>query len=128
MYRCAVYLIEQGLAYVDEQSAEDMKANRGDFTRPGVNSPFRDRSVAENLQRFADMKDGKAGRRRCRAARQDRHGCAQYQLRDPAIYRVRHAEHHNTGNQWCIYPDVHLRAPHRGCAGAHHPLHLHAGI
>ncbi|MBP7648198.1 MAG: glutamine--tRNA ligase, partial [Comamonas sp.] len=59
MYRCAVYLIEQGLAYVDEQSAEDMRANRGDFTRPGVNSPYRDRSVAENLQRFADMKDGK---------------------------------------------------------------------
>ncbi|MDH1475933.1 glutamine--tRNA ligase/YqeY domain fusion protein [Comamonas thiooxydans] len=104
MYRCAVYLIEQGLAYVDEQSADEMKANRGDFTRPGVNSPFRDRSAAENLQRFADMKDGKLADGAAVLRAKIDMAAPNINLRDPAIYRVRHAEHHNTGNQWCIYP------------------------
>ena len=104
MYRCAVYLIEQGLAYVDEQSAEEMRANRGDFTRPGVNSPFRDRSVAENLQRFADMKEGKLPDGAAVLRAKIDMTAPNINLRDPAIYRVRHAEHHNTGNQWCIYP------------------------
>lgn len=104
MHRCAVYLIEQGLAYVDEQSAEDMKANRGDFTRPGVNSPFRDRSVAENLQRFADMKAGQLADGAAVLRAKIDMAAPNINLRDPAIYRVRHAEHHNTGNQWCIYP------------------------
>lgn len=104
MYRCAVYLIEQGLAYVDEQSAEDMKANRGDFTRPGVNSPFRDRSVAENLARFEDMKAGKLTDGAAVLRAKIDMAAPNINLRDPAIYRVRHAEHHNTGNAWCIYP------------------------
>ena len=104
MYRAAVYLIEQGLAYVDEQSADDMKANRGDFTRPGVNSPFRDRSVAENLQRFADMKDGKLEDGAAVLRAKIDMSAPNINLRDPAIYRVRHAEHHNTGDKWCIYP------------------------
>ncbi|UXC18678.1 MULTISPECIES: glutamine--tRNA ligase/YqeY domain fusion protein [Comamonas] len=104
MYRCAVYLIEQGLAYVDEQSADEMRANRGDFTRPGVNSPFRDRSVAENLERFADMKDGKLPDGAAVLRAKIDMTAPNINLRDPAIYRVRHAEHHNTGNQWCIYP------------------------
>ncbi len=104
MHRCAVYLIEQGLAYVDEQSADDMKANRGDFTRPGVNSPFRDRSVAENLQRFADMKDGKLADGMAVLRAKIDMAAPNINLRDPAIYRVRHATHHNTGDQWCIYP------------------------
>ena len=104
MHRCAVYLIEQGLAYVDEQSADDMKANRGDFTRPGVNSPFRDRSVAENLQRFADMKAGLLADGAAVLRAKIDMAAPNINLRDPAIYRVRHAEHHNTGNQWCIYP------------------------
>ena len=104
MHRCAVYLIEQGLAYVDEQSADDMKANRGDFTRPGVNSPFRDRSVAENLQRFADMKDGKLADGMAVLRAKIDMAAPNIHRRDPAIYRVRHATHHNTGDQWCIYP------------------------
>ncbi len=104
MYRCAVYLIEQGLAYVDEQSADEMRANRGDFTRPGVNSPFRDRSVAENLERFADMKEGKLPDGAAVLRAKIDMTAPNINLRDPAIYRVRHAEHHNTGNQWCIYP------------------------
>jgi glutaminyl-tRNA synthetase len=104
MYRAAEYLVEQGLAYVDEQSADEMKANRGDFSRPGVDSPFRNRTVAENLARFRDMRDGKlADGAAVLRARIDM-ASPNINLRDPAIYRVRHAEHHNTGNQWCIYP------------------------
>ena len=87
-----------------EQSAEDMKANRGDFTRPGVNSPFRDRSVAENLARFEDMKAGKLADGAAVLRAKIDMAAPNINLRDPAIYRVRHAEHHNTGNQWCIYP------------------------
>ena len=104
MHRAAVHLIEKGLAYVDEQSAEDMKASRGDFTRPGVNSPFRDRPVAESLQRFADMKEGKLPDGAAVLRAKIDMASPNINLRDPAIYRVRHAEHHNTGNQWCIYP------------------------
>jgi glutaminyl-tRNA synthetase len=104
MHRAAVYLIEQGLAYVDEQSAEDMRINRGDFGKPGVDSPFRKRSVAENLQRFADMRagglaDGSAVLR----AKIDM-ASPNINMRDPAIYRIRHATHHHTGDSWCIYP------------------------
>ena len=104
MYRAAVYLIEQGVAYVDEQSAEDMKANRGDFGRPGVNSPFRDRSVAENLARFSEMKDGKLQDGSAVLRAKIDMAAPNINLRDPAIYRVRHATHHNTSDKWCIYP------------------------
>ncbi len=104
MYRAAEYLIEQGLAYVDEQSADDMKANRGDFSRPGVDSPFRSRTVAENLARFREMRDGKLPDGAAVLRAKIDMASPNINLRDPAIYRVRHAEHHNTGNQWCIYP------------------------
>ena len=104
MHRAAVYLIEQGLAYVDEQSAEDMRINRGDFGKPGVDSPFRSRSVQDNMQRFADMRagglaDGSAVLR----AKIDM-AAPNINMRDPAIYRIRHATHHHTGDTWCIYP------------------------
>ena len=104
MYRAAEYLIGQGLAYVDEQSADEMKANRGDFSRPGVDSPFRARSVAENLARFRDMRDGKLPDGAAVLRARIDMASPNINLRDPAIYRVRHAEHHNTGNQWCVYP------------------------
>lgn len=104
MYRAAEYLIEQGLAYVDEQSADDMKANRGDFSRPGVDSQFRSRTVAENLARFREMRDGKLPDGAAVLRAKIDMASPNINLRDPAIYRVRHAEHHNTGNQWCIYP------------------------
>ncbi len=104
MHRAAVYLIEQGLAYVDEQSADEMRANRGDFSKPGVNSPFRARSVAENLARFAQMKAGELadGAAVLRAKIDMAH--PNINMRDPAIYRIRRAHHHNTGDAWCIYP------------------------
>ena len=104
MHRAAVYLIEQGLAYVDEQSAEDMRKNRGDFGTPGVDSPFRSRSVTDNLARFEDMRQGKLadGAAVLRAKIDMAH--PNINMRDPAIYRIRRAHHHNTGDTWCIYP------------------------
>jgi len=104
MYRAAEALIERGLAYVDEQSAEQMRANRGDFTTPGVDSPFRGRSPAENLARFREMRDGKhADGAMVLRAKIDM-ASPNLNLRDPAIYRIKHAHHHNTGDRWCIYP------------------------
>ena len=104
MYRAAEYLIEAGHAYVDEQSAEEMRANRGDFSKPGVDSPFRGRTPAENLARFREMRDGKhADGSMVLRAKIDM-ASPNINLRDPAIYRIKHAEHHNTGNQWCVYP------------------------
>lgn len=104
MYRAAEYLVEQGLAYVDEQTAEEMRANRGDFTKPGTNSPFRDRTPVENLERFRAMRDGKLADGAAVLRAKIDMAAANINMRDPAIYRVRHAEHHNTGNKWCIYP------------------------
>ncbi len=104
MYRAAEYLIETGHAYVDEQTPEQMRENRGDFVKPGTDSPFRNRTPAENLARFREMKDGKLpdGAAVLRAKISMAH--PNINLRDPAIYRIKHAEHHATGNQWCIYP------------------------
>ena len=104
MYRAAEYLIESGNAYVDEQTAEEMRTNRGDFGKPGVNSPYRGRSPAENLARFRQMRDGALadGAAVLRARIDMAH--PNINLRDPAIYRIRHATHHNTGDRWCVYP------------------------
>jgi glutaminyl-tRNA synthetase len=104
MYRAAEYLIEAGLAYVDEQSAEEMRVNRGDFSRPGTDSPFRSRSIEENLQRFRDMRDGKLADGAAVLRAKIDMASPNINMRDPAIYRIRRAEHHNTGTKWCIYP------------------------
>jgi glutaminyl-tRNA synthetase len=104
MYRAAEYLIEAGLAYVDEQSADDMRANRGDFGKPGVNSPFRALPKEHHLARFKEMADGlHADGAMVLRAKIDM-ASPNINLRDPAIYRIRHAHHHNTGSKWCIYP------------------------
>jgi glutaminyl-tRNA synthetase len=104
MYRAAEYLIEAGHAYVDEQTPEQMRANRGDFGKPGVDSPFRSRTPADNLARFREMRDGQhADGAMVLRAKIDM-ASPNINLRDPAIYRIKHAEHHNTGNKWCIYP------------------------
>ncbi len=104
MYRAAEYLVSAGHAYVDEQSAEDMRFNRGDFSRPGINSPFRDRSPQDNLARLREMRDAKHldGSMVLRA-KVDM-ASPNINMRDPTIYRIRRAEHHNTGDTWCIYP------------------------
>jgi glutaminyl-tRNA synthetase len=101
---CAVDLVKRGLAYVDSQSVEEMRKNRGDFHTPGTNSRFRDRSVEENLDLFERMKKGefKDGEHVLRAKIDM--ASADVNLRDPVMYRIRHAHHHRTGNQWCIYP------------------------
>jgi glutaminyl-tRNA synthetase len=104
MYRAAVYLIESGNAYVDEQSAEEMRHNRGDFGHPGTNSPFRGRSPAENLARFIEMKDGKLPDGAAVLRAKIDMTSPNINLRDPAIYRIRRAHHHNTAGKWCIYP------------------------
>ncbi len=104
MYRAAEYLIEAGYAYVDEQTAEQMRLSRGDFGKPGVDSPFRTRTPAENLARFREMQAGlhEDGSMVLRAKIDM--ASANINLRDPAIYRIRRATHHHTGDKWCIYP------------------------
>src|SRR5512134_789306 len=104
MYRAAEHLIDAGLAYVDEQSAEQMRATRGDFNTPGTDSPYRNRPSAENLQRFREMRDGKhADGAMVLRARIDM-ASPNINLRDPTLYRIKRATHHNTGDRWCIYP------------------------
>jgi glutaminyl-tRNA synthetase len=104
MYRAAEHLIEAGHAYVDEQTPEEMRANRGDFSTPGKDSPFRARSPQENLARFREMRDGQhADGAMVLRARIDM-ASPNINMRDPAIYRIRRATHHNTGDKWCIYP------------------------
>ncbi len=104
MYKAAEHLIERGLAYVDEQSAEEMRANRGDFNHPGTPSVFRSRTPAENLERFREMAGAKhADGAMVLRAKVDL-ASPIISMRDPTIYRIRRATHHNTGDAWCIYP------------------------
>ena len=104
MYECAVKLIKKGKAFVCDLSAEQIKEYRGDFTTPGKNSPYRDRSIEENLQLFENMKNGmyKDGEKVLRAKIDM--ASPNINMRDPVIYRVAHMTHHNTGDKWCIYP------------------------
>lgn len=107
LYAMAEYLIQTGYAYVDSQSAADMAANRGNFGEAGKNSPFRNRPVAESLDLFRRMKAGqfKDGEHILRAKiSEDAMSSPNMNMRDPAIYRIRHAHHHRTGDTWCIYP------------------------
>ncbi len=104
MYRAAEILIEAGHAYVDEQTVEQMRANRGDFGKPGVDSPFRARTPAENLARFREMRDGEHEDGSMVLRAKIDMASPNINMRDPAIYRIRRATHHNTGDTWCIYP------------------------
>lgn len=104
MYQRAVLLIKKAKAYVDDLSAEEIRQMRGTLTEPGQNSPFRSRTIEENLDLFARMKSGefKDGEKVLRAKIDM--ASPNINLRDPVLYRISHASHHNTGNQWCIYP------------------------
>ena len=104
MYRAAEHLIEAGRAYVDEQTSEQMRLNRGDFGKPGVDSPFRGRTPEENLGIFRDMRDGKHEDGSMVLRAKIDMASPNINMRDPAIYRIRRATHHNTGDKWCIYP------------------------
>ncbi|OTQ05795.1 glutamine--tRNA ligase [Gilliamella apicola] len=104
LYEYAIELIEKGLAYVDELSADEIREYRGTLTQPGKNSPYRDRSVDENLVLFKQMKEGKfAEGKACLRAKIDM-ASPFIVMRDPVLYRIKFAEHHQTGNKWCIYP------------------------
>ncbi len=103
-YECAVHLIREGKAYVCDLSADEMREYRGTLTEPGKNSPYRDRSVEENLRLFEEMRNDKYsdGSRTLRAKIDM--SSPNMNMRDPAIYRIVHAAHHRLGNKWCIYP------------------------
>lgn len=104
MYEQAIVLIKKGLAYVDDLSGEEIKAYRGTLTEPGKNSPYRERSIDENLELFQKMRDGEfANGEKVLRAKIDM-ASPNINLRDPVIYRILHSEHHNTGNKWSIYP------------------------
>lgn len=104
LYEWAIVLLQKGLAYVDDLSIEEIRAYRGTLTEPGRESPYRNRSVAENLALFQRMRAGEFpdGTRVLRAKIDMAAG--NLNMRDPVMYRIRHAEHHRTGNTWCIYP------------------------
>jgi len=104
MYKRAVLLINKGLAYVDDLSADEIREYRGTLTEPGKESPFRTRSIEENLQLFEAMRNGEfANGEKVLRAKIDM-ASPNINLRDPVIYRIAHATHHNTGDKWCIYP------------------------
>lgn len=104
LYQFAVQLIEKGLAYVDDSTAEQMAEQKGDIGKAGTDSPFRSRSISENLELFAAMRAGKFpdGAKVLRAKIDMGH--PNLLLRDPIIYRIKHVHHHRTGDAWCIYP------------------------
>jgi glutaminyl-tRNA synthetase len=104
MYRAAEALVGAGLAYVDEQTPEQMRASRGDFNTPGTDSPFRSRSPADNLARLREMKDGRLPDGAAVLRAKIDMASPNINLRDPTLYRIKRATHHNTGDQWCIYP------------------------
>ena len=104
LYEWAEWMIQQGLAYVDDQTQEEISLGRGTIDKPGTNSPWRDRSVEENLRIFREMRDGKYadGEKVLRAKIDMAH--PKMEFRDPIMYRIKHASHHRTGDKWCIYP------------------------
>ena len=104
LYQWAEWMIQQGLAYVDDQTQEQMRENRGTVETPGKNSPWRDRTPEENLKLFREMRDGKYadGEKVLRAKIDMAH--PKMEFRDPIMYRIKHASHHRTGDKWCIYP------------------------
>ena len=104
LYQWAEELIQRGLAYVDDQTQEEIRAGRGTVDTPGTDSPYRNRSVEENLKLFREMRDGKYadGEKVLRAKIDMAH--PNMMFRDPLLYRIKHASHHRTGDKWCIYP------------------------
>lgn len=104
IYECAIKLINKGLAYVDDLSADEIREYRGTLTEAGKNSPYRDRSIEENLDLFKRMTDGKfENGERVLRAKIDM-ASPNINMRDPVIYRIAHISHHQTGDKWCVYP------------------------
>ena len=104
IYECAIKLIKKGLAFVDDLSADEIREYRGTLTEPGKNSPYRDRSIEENLDLFKRMTDGEfADGEKVLRAKIDM-ASPNMNMRDPVIYRIMHVTHHQTGDKWCVYP------------------------
>lgn len=103
-YNFAVDLIKKGLAYVDDQNAEQISASRGTFERPGTNSPYRDRTVKENLDLFKRMRDGEFTDGHCVLRAKIDMSHPNMNMRDPVMYRIAREKHYRTGDKWCIYP------------------------
>lgn len=134
-YECAVHLIKNGLAYVDEQDVEAIRSQRGNVVTPGTESPYRNRSVEENLARFEAMKNGEIAEGKAVLRAKINMASSNMNMRDPVLYRIVFAEHHNTGNKWCIYPmydfahpleDAHEHITHSLCTlefENHRPLY-----
>ena len=104
LYGHAIELIKKGLAYVDELSPEEMREYRGTLTEPGKNSPYRDRTIEENLALFEKMKNGEFAEGKASLRAKIDMASPFMVMRDPVIYRIKFASHHQTGNKWCIYP------------------------
>ena len=104
LHEIAIDLIKKGLAYVDSQTPEQVKENRGTLTTPGKNSPDRDRSIEENLQLFKEMGEGKYPEGKYLLRAKLDMASPNINMRDPALYRIKFAEHPRTGNKWCVYP------------------------
>src|SRR5687767_8886459 len=111
LYEFAVRLIQKGLAYVDDSTSEEIAAQKGTPTEPGKESPYRNRSVAENLELFEAMRAGRFedGARVLRA--KTNMASPNMIMRDPVLYRIKHAHHHRTGDKWCIYPMYDMAHP-----------------
>ena len=104
MYECAELLIKKGLAFVCDLNADEIRLTRGTLTEPGKNSPYRDRTVEENLKLFREMREGKyENGQKVLRAKIDM-ASPNFNMRDPVIYRIMHERHHRTGDKWCIYP------------------------
>lgn len=104
LYDFAVKLIEKGLAYVDHSTADEIATQKGTPTEAGTDSPYRNRSIAENLELFSKMKAGEFADGVCTLRAKIDMSSPNMLMRDPIVYRIKHAEHHRTGNKWCIYP------------------------
>ena len=135
MYDCAIELINKGLAYVDDQTPDEIKENRGSLTKPGIDSPYRNRTPEENLDLFTRMKDGEfPNGAKVLRAKIDMQS-PNMNMRDPVMYRILHTAHHNIGDKWCIYPMYDFAHPiedaienitHSLCSGEyedHRPLY-----
>ncbi|MEY3395361.1 MAG: hypothetical protein RL346_1597 [Verrucomicrobiota bacterium] len=103
-YECAVHLIQHGLAYVDQESPEEIKLHRGNVQTPGTPSAYRDRTVQENLEMFSAMRAGKYQEGEAVLRAKIDLSSSNMNMRDPVLYRIMHARHHHTGDAWCIYP------------------------
>lgn len=123
IYDCALTLIKKGLAYVDDQNADEIRATRGSLTEPGTESPYRNRSVEENLALFEQMTKGEfADGEKVLRAKIDM-SSPNMNMRDPVIYRIAHQEHFRQGNKWCVYPMYDMAHPlEDACEGVTHSL------